>query len=128
METHVKVLAILHIVLGFLGALAALTVLLVFGGIAGIVGASGEPDAHIAVPILGIVGGAITVFILILSIPGIVAGFGLLSFCPWARILTIILSALNLLNVPIGTALGIYGLWVLLSNQTERLFVAPGIR
>jgi len=124
----VKALGILHIVLGFLGALAALIVLLVFGGIAGIVGASGDPEAHVAVPILGVIGGGITVLILILSLPGIVAGFGLLSFRPWARILTIVLSALNLLNVPIGTALGIYGLWVLLSAQTEQLFAARGAR
>jgi len=28
-----------------------------------------------------------------------------------------------LLSVPIGTALGIYGLWVLLRPETEALFV-----
>jgi hypothetical protein len=37
--------------------------------------------------------------------------------------LTIILSALDLPGVPIGTALGVYGLWVLLKPETERLFV-----
>jgi hypothetical protein len=130
METHVKVLGMLHIILGFLGALGAVTVLAIFGGIAGIVGASAqaEPDARLAIPILGAIGGVIAVFILLISLPGIIAGFGLLNYRPWARILTIILSAINLLNIPIGTALGVYGLWVLLSPVTERLFAVPQVR
>jgi hypothetical protein len=48
----------------------------------------------------------------------------LITFKPWARVLAIILSALHLLNIPFGTALGIYGLWVLLSNEGERCFAA----
>ena len=60
--------------------------------------------------------------VVVLSLPGIIAGIGLLKLQPWARILAIVISALNLLNVPIGTALGVYGLWVLLQAETERLF------
>ena len=126
MRDHVRILAYLHIVFGALGIVAALIVLFVFGGIAGIVGASnpGDPQAwHVAMPIIGIVGLVICAFVLLLSLPGIIAGFGLLKFRPWARLLTIVLSALNLLSIPIGTALGIYGLWVLLQPETERLFV-----
>jgi ABC-type Fe3+ transport system permease subunit len=64
----------------------------------------------------------ILVILLMLSIPGIVAGIGLLYYKPWARILTIVLCALGLLNFPLGTGLGVYGLWVLLSPETTRLF------
>lgn len=125
MADHVRILAVLHIVFGALGLLAALIVLAVFGGIAGLVGVSAhDPDAQIAVPILGLIGAGIFVLLLVLSLPGVIAGVGLLKFQPWARILTIVLSALQLLNVPIGTALGIYGLWVLLHQETERLFAA----
>ena len=129
MRDHVRILAYLHIVFGSLGILAALVVLVVFGGIAGIVGAANphDPDAwHIAIPVLGIIGLAICGFVMLLSIPGIIAGVGLLKFQPWARILTIVLSALDLLQVPFGTALGIYGLWVLLRPETERLFGCAG--
>jgi hypothetical protein len=125
MRDHVRILGYLHIVFGSLGLLCALVVLLVFGGIAGIVGAANPHDVeawHIAIPVLGIIGLAICGFVMLLSIPGIVAGVGLLKFQPWARILTIVLSALDLLNVPFGTALGVYGLWVLLQPETERLF------
>lgn len=126
METHVKTVAILNIVLGALGVLAGLGMLLLFGGIANLVQATahGDPDARIAIPILGVIGVGLFIFLLIVSIPGIVAGIGLLQFREWARILTIVISALNLINVPFGTALGAYGLWVLLSDATQPLFRA----
>ena len=57
---------------------------------------------------------------LVLSLPGIIAGVGLLKFRPWARIVTIVLSALNLMNIPFGTILGVYGLWVMLSDDGSR--------
>ena len=123
METHVKVLAILRIVFGALGVLIGLGIFLVFGGVAGLVQMDGDDDAEFVVPMLGAVGGIILAVVLALSIPGIIAGIGLLSYQPWARILTIILSALDLLNIPLGTALGIYGLWVLLTSEGARLFL-----
>lgn len=125
MATHVKVLGIIHIVFGTLGVLGGFILLVIFGGIAGIVGASGEEGAVIAVPVLGGLGGLLFVLLMVFSAPALAAGIGLLAFRPWARILTIVLSALNLLNVPIGTAVGIYGLWALLNRETERLFAAP---
>ena len=36
----------------------------------------------------------------------------------------IVLSALHLINIPFGTVLAVYGLWVLLSKETESLFSA----
>lgn len=126
MRDHVRILGWLNIVLGGLGLLGAAVVFLVFGGIAGIVGIAGhhDPDAaRVAIPVLGILGTVIPFIIALLSLPGIIVGVGLLRFQGWARILGIILSALNLLHVPIGTLLGIYGLWVLLQPETERLFM-----
>ena len=124
MELHVKVLAAFHLVFGVLGLIVALAVLLIFGGAAGVVGVAAveEPGAWIAMPILGIVGSALLLVVLTLSIPGIIAGLGLLKFRPWARILAIVLNVVGLINFPFGTVLGLYGLWVLLSRETERLF------
>ncbi len=126
MRDHVRILAYLYIFFGALGMLAALAVLFIFGGLAGIVGMANPQDAealHVAVPILGMIGMAVFVLVLLLSLPSVIAGAGLLKFRPWARLLTIVLSALNLPMVPFGTALGIYGLWVLLQQETERMFV-----
>jgi hypothetical protein len=45
---------------------------------------------------------------------GFLAGWGLLQRESWARMLSIVLALLALLNIPFGTAVGIYTLWVLL--------------
>jgi hypothetical protein len=50
---------------------------------------------------------------------GILTGWGLLDRQPWARMLAIVLGCFNLLEVPFGTALGIYTLWVLLPAHSE---------
>ncbi len=124
METHVRILGILNLVLGGLGTLGALAVLVLFGGIAGFVGVTGgmHEAARIAAPILGFIGVVLTFLILALSLPCLIVGYGLLNYRPWARLIGIVVSALNILNVPLGTALGVYGLWVLLNPETERLF------
>ena len=126
MDTHVKVLAFLFIIFGILGTLVGLGLMALLSVI-GVAGAASDPDAWVAIPILGFTGAALGAFILILSLPGIIAGIGLLKFRPWARILTIVLSALNLMNFPFGTIIGIYGLWVMLSDEGSRLFARPPV-
>lgn len=125
MKQHVSILGILYIAFGALGILAAIVVLVLLGGAAGIAGmvADQDPDAAVAAPILGVLGVVLFGLISLLSIPGLAAGIGLLNFRSWARVLGLILSALNLLNFPFGTLLGAYGLWVLLNKDTETLFM-----
>lgn len=131
MREHVKILGILNIVLGCFGALAGIVVLLIFGGLAGIVGASGisagdYDNTAVAVPVLTAIGVIVAIFLLVLALPTIIGGWGLLNFRPWARILVIILSVFHLFHIPIGTAIGLYGLWVLLHDETRRLFQTGG--
>ena len=131
MDAHVRALGIIRIVLGALGVLIALGLLLLFGGIAGvvsIVGTQQDPNAWIGVGVLSLIGTILFLVIGIISLPSIVGGVGLLKYRSWARWLIIVISALDLLNVPIGTAAGIYGLWVLLSNETEALFRRHSLR
>jgi hypothetical protein len=123
MDTHVKAVAWIYIVLGVLGVLAALLMLVIFGGIAGFVSSQApNTEARDAAPILGIIGGVLFFVIAIISLPSILAGWGLLNFKEWARILTIILAILHLFGFPIGTAIGVYSLWVLFNQQTLPLF------
>ncbi len=51
---------------------------------------------------------------------GAAAGVGLLQRQPWARVLAIVLAFVNLVDMPLGGALGIYTLWVLLPAQSEK--------
>ena len=124
METHVKVLAILYLVFAALSVLAGLGILLITGAVSGIVGAAAPTDAHLAIPFIRLGGTAAAVFCFVWAVPGFVVGAGLLKRRPWARILGIVMSALSLMHVPFGTALGVYGLWILFHRDTESLFDA----
>jgi hypothetical protein len=57
-----------------------------------------------------------------LGIPGLLAGYGLLTRKPWARVLAIVVGILGLLNFPVGTAIGIYTLWVLMQPAASEYF------
>jgi hypothetical protein len=59
------------------------------------------------------------VIAVMMAVTGFLAGFGLLERRPWARSLTIVLAVIALLHPPLGTALGIYTLWVLLPTESE---------
>ena len=116
METNVKVLGWLYIVLGILGVIIGAIVLFVLLG-AGIVAQDGE-----AMAILFIVGVGVAGLMAVLSLPGIVTGVGLLKYRSWARVLAIILGAINLSAFPVGTVLGVYSLIVMLNDGTSALF------
>ena len=60
-------------------------------------------------------------FLGVVSIPGLVAGIGLLKFRPWSRILAIVVACLDLFHIPFGTALGVYTLYVLMNDEAIRL-------
>lgn len=116
MERHVTVLGILYIAFSALGLLLAIIIFTaVVGG--GII--SGDSEA---MAITGIVGPAVALFFVLLSAPGMIGGIYLLKHRPWARILVLVLGFINLIEIPIGTALGIYTIWVLFKNETVDLF------
>jgi hypothetical protein len=115
-KKHITVVAALRIGFGALGVLIGLTAfaLIVGGGLL-------FQDRN-AIAITSVVGTVIAGFLGVLSLPSIIAGAGLLRRKSWARILSLILAALDLVNVPVGTLLGVYTIWVLLQDQTEELF------
>jgi hypothetical protein len=116
MEQHVNVVGVLRIGFSVLGLLiGGIVFVFVVGG--GLI--SGDPDA---IRITGIVGTAIAGFLAVLSVPGIIAGIGLLKRWSWARWLTLILAVFDLVNVPVGTLFGIYTIWVMMQDGTEQLF------
>ena len=116
MNTHVKVVGWLWIINGVLSILMLLAGLIIVN-----LNVSGSQDSLLASI------GSVCFFL-----PGIIAyplaGYGLLKFKGWARILAIILAIFNLILFPIGTALGIYTLVIMFNKETEAIFrgeVAP---
>jgi hypothetical protein len=65
-------------------------------------------------PLLMMILGASLLFV---GAGGLLVGWGLMHHQPWARIAAIVVGALALFHPPLGTILGIYTLWVLLSQN-----------
>jgi zinc transporter ZupT len=51
------------------------------------------------------------------TIPPLLAGYGLLERRPWSRMLSLVAAVLAMLSIPMGTALGIYTFWFMMSEQ-----------
>ena len=117
MKQHVSFVGALHIGFGLLGIIGALAIFYGFQFLYEFV-----EDEPMAEQILSYVGNTIALILIFFSSLGIIGGIGLFSYRPWARILVMIVSAINCLNVPVGTAKGIYSLWVLMQPETIELF------
>jgi Ca2+/Na+ antiporter len=116
MKNHITVLAALRIGWSAMGIIAAIIVF------AAVVGGGLISGDQTAIAITSLVGSIIATLILVLSLPGLVAGIGLLRLRPWSRLLTLVLAVFDLMAVPIGTAFGLYAIWVLVQEDTVTLF------
>ena len=116
MQKHITVVAVLHIGLSIIGLLLGVGLYLLLVGIGFV------QDDYQASGILTIVGTVIGIFFVVISIPGLIGGIGLLSYRPWARITIMVVSAVHLINIPFGTIIGGYSLWVLVNDETQKLF------
>jgi len=116
MEKHITILGALYIASGALGAIIGL---IVFVSVAGGGLLSGDLEA---ITITAVVGSVIGGFFLIFSVPEIICGIGLLKYKPWSRIFALILGCISLLEIPFGTALGIYTIWIFMKDETKPLF------
>jgi len=115
MEKHLTIVAAIQAGFSIFGILIAVVVYTVLMNVAGFV------NEEEAVYVLPIVARWVAIFFLVISIPGLVGGIGLFMRKSWARILIIILSVIELLNIPIGTAIAIYSIYVLVQDDTVKL-------
>ena len=113
MRTHLNVLAILYLLTSIGEVLAGLALIGIasFGGML-------TGDVFLFSMIAGL-GSIFGFFLILIGLPAIFLAFGLWRERWWARPLGFVLGVLNLLNVPIGTMLGIYTLWVLMQDETR---------
>lgn len=116
MEKHINIVAALQIGLSIFNLLIALLIFTVLKLVGGFVD---EPNAN---TILSLVADVISIVFIVLSLPGIFAGIGLYKRKEWARILTLVLSILEVFNFPFGTAIGIYSIWALIQPENVNSF------
>lgn len=61
----------------------------------------------------------VSVFFILEAVLAFFAAWGLLERQSWGRVVAIIAAVLSLWHIPLGTALGIYTLWVLMPSASE---------
>jgi hypothetical protein len=134
MEKHIQLVGILNIVYRSVLLLVSLLLLFIaaeFRQLFEMILSFGQVDIREIPPgipeiiplILCIVG----LCMFVISVTGIIAGAGVLGRRPWGRILMLVISFFHLIRVPVGTILGGYSIWVLLNDETIKLFNAPRV-
>lgn len=107
MRKHVRTLGWLQLFLGIFDLLMGLMAVGVMGGI-GIL--SGDPTAF---GVMSFMGGFIGVLMLVLALPNLIVGIGLLrNWGGWVLVLAVILGLFNLAKFPFGTAIALYTFWI----------------
>ena len=116
-QEHVRLLAILWFAVSALNALGGVILFVLANTLFLHLHDMGAPEAPTAFlhPLLSVVG----ILVIAKGALGFLAGWGLLQRESWGRMLALVLAFLGLINVPFGTALGVYTLWVLLPARAE---------
>jgi hypothetical protein len=118
-QEHIHLLAILWFAISALTAVGGVVVLIVANTLIPHLhdmGAPQEVPSGFLTSLLSVV----AILILAKASCGFIAGWGLMKREPWARVLTLVLGFISLINIPFGTALGVYTLWVLLPGQSQQ--------
>ncbi len=117
MKKHVAVVGAIQIGFAILGLIIAVVIFFVMNFARSQVG--GDETAEVVLRFLSV---SLPILFGFLATLGLVGGIGLLAYKPWARYIVMVVAALGCLNIPIGTLKGVYTLWVLLQDDTVKLF------
>ena len=113
LDRHLHILGILWCVAGAIFVIPGFVLMTLTGILRSAIPATEAAARFVAPLVLSIVGTSLFV----VALAGILVGWGLLKHESWARTAAIVLGCVSLLHPPFGTALGIYTLWVLLSDH-----------
>lgn len=120
MEKHINIVAALQISLSIFNLLIAFLIFTVLKLVDGLV------DDVNGATILSVITDILAVVFTVISIPGILTGMNLYKRKEWARVLTLVLSVIEILSFPFGTAIGIYSIWAMTQPETVAAFSKSG--
>jgi hypothetical protein len=122
METHKRVLGILYIVSGSMHILIMLFLSALFSILLPFIFENAKLDEQwillYIVPFIRII---VTITVLLFALPSIIGGIALLNKKKWALTLVLVLGCFKLFSFPIGTALGVYTIWVYSEDHRLRI-------
>lgn len=132
-KEHAKLLGLLMWIFAGLQIFVIVAVGLIWGVAVGAIfsQAGNMPQRPGEPPVEAILGFIVFVMVIALgitilfTIPKLVAGYGLRKGKSWAKVWTIVACVLAIMSVPLGTAVGVYGLWFVFGDQGKAYFDGP---
>ncbi|HXY50336.1 MAG TPA: zinc ribbon domain-containing protein [Terriglobales bacterium] len=123
-EHHVHLLGILWFALSALNAVGGLSLFILGGTLFPHLREMKGVPRDVPVGFLSSLFSTLGMIVLAKAACGFITGWGLLQRKPWGRMLALVLAFIALFNIPFGTALGVYTLWVLLPSGSQREYDA----
>ncbi len=118
MDSHKRILGIIFIVSGILLVMAMMILAMVFSlFIPWIADAAGEDQQWVFSWLIPFIRFIAILVCVVIALPSLIAGWGLLNNKSWAMLLALIVGCLRLFSFPIGTAIGIYTIWVYVEDN-----------
>jgi hypothetical protein len=122
-QAHLHLLGILWLAMSAFNAVGGLILLVLANTLFAHLHEMGAPP-EVPTGFLQSLLSTIGIIVLAKAVCGFFAGWGLMHREPWARVAAIVLAFISLFNIPFGTAIGVYTMWVLLPGQSQHEYDA----
>ncbi|HRK53441.1 MAG TPA: hypothetical protein PK185_05980 [Cyclobacteriaceae bacterium] len=120
MESHKRILGILYIISGALQMIFIFGLSMFISTVLAFAMREVDPGQEVIIELITSIFQFLpAVIIIFFSIPAIIAGIGLLYKQSWALVMALILGCFKLFSFPIGTALGVYTIWVYVEQNKQ---------
>jgi hypothetical protein len=125
---QVDFLGILFVVWGLLTALVGVSTLALGVSAAALIRSAGRggTGGEVAAGVMAVLFTTLALIAILWGAAHVIVGIPLRRHRSWARMMALMLGAVDLLLLPYGTALGIYALWILLQEDSKKIFIADG--
>jgi hypothetical protein len=123
---HVDLVGVLFIIWGLLTTLVGVSTLALGVGAVALIASAGRGGGagQVAAGVTAVIFTTLAVIAIAWGAAHVVVGVPLRRRRPWARLVALTLGAVDLVLLPYGTALGVYAMWALLSEDGKRIFEA----
>lgn len=123
-KDHNKLLGIFHLIQGGLHAFSGIIIAVVYGIIGVMFSANAHrPEEQFMGTLFIVLAFVVAPIVLIFAGINLTAGYKMLKEKSGARTWAIVASILNLPGVPLGTALGVYGLWFTFGDEGKQYYL-----